>query len=173
MSPNHCGGGDRLDYAYDARSPTASLLEAKLLLNSKILDADKGARFFAADLKDFFLATPMDECEYMRIHSKYFFDDIRNEYNIDTKIAPDGYMYMCIQKGMYCLKQATVLAYNQRVKHLSHHGYTPCPFTAGLWIHCTQRTKFCLCVNDFGIKYFSADDKDHFLSTLKNTTIFN
>ena len=63
-------GGDRLDYASDAGSPTASLLEAKLLINSTISDADKGATFFAADLKDFFLTTPMDKCEYMRIYSK-------------------------------------------------------------------------------------------------------
>ena len=66
-------GGDRLDYAHDVGSPTASLLEAKLLLNSTISDADKGARFFAVDIKDFFLATPMSEYEYMHIHSKYFF----------------------------------------------------------------------------------------------------
>ena len=108
-------GGDRLDYPSDVGSPAASLLEAKLLLNSTISDADKGARFFAADLKDFFLATPMKDPEYMRIHSKYFFDDVRTAYNIDEKIASDGYVYIRIQKGMYGLKQAAVLAYNQLV----------------------------------------------------------
>ena len=137
-------GGDRLDYAYDVGSPTASLLEAKLLLNSTISDADRGATFFAADIKDFFLAMPMSEPKYMRIHSKYFFEDIRSEYDIDSKIAPDGYVYIRIQKGMYGLKQATVLAYNQLVRNLEPHGYVPCPFTAGLWRHKTRKTKFCL-----------------------------
>ena len=160
-------GGDRLDYAYDVGSPAASLLEAKLLINSTISDADRGARFFAADLKDFFLATPMDECEYMRIHSKYFFDDVRQQYDIDSKIASDGYVYICIHKGMYGLKQAAVLAYNQLVRNLKPHGYFPCPFTAGLWKHATRKTKFCLCVDDFGVKSFSEDDKAHFLSTLR------
>ena len=51
-------GGDRLPYAHDAGSPAATLLEAKFMLNSTISDADKGARFFVTDLKDFFLATP-------------------------------------------------------------------------------------------------------------------
>ena len=97
-------GGDRLDYSSDIGFPAASLLEAKLLINSAISDADQGAQFFAADLKDFFLATPMQDYEYMRIHSKYFFDDICQEYDIERKIVPDGYVYIRIQKGMYGLK---------------------------------------------------------------------
>ena len=136
-------GGDRLDYNADVGSPTASLLEAKLLINSTISDADNSATFFAPDLKDFFLATPMKDCEYMRIHSKYFFDDIRQEYDIDSKIAPDGYMYIRIQKGMYGIKQAAVLAYNQLVRNLEPHGYVPCPFTAGLWRHKTKKHFAC------------------------------
>ena len=103
----------------------------------------------------------------MRIHFKYFFDDIQTEYDINSKIAPDSYVYIRIQKGMYGLKQAAVLAYNQLVRNLEPHGYVPCPFTAGLWRHTTQKTKFCLCVDDFGVKSFSEIDKQHFLSTLK------
>ena len=37
----------------------------------------------------------------------------------------------------------------------------------GLWGHTKRKTKFCLCINEFGVKYFSDDDKNHFLSTLK------
>ena len=58
-------GGDKLDCPYDAGSPEASLLETKLILNSTISDARKGAHFFSADLKDHFLASPMEENEYM------------------------------------------------------------------------------------------------------------
>ena len=47
-------GGDRLDYFDDSGSPAASLLETKILINSTISDADKGAKFMSADLKDFF-----------------------------------------------------------------------------------------------------------------------
>ena len=54
-------GGDKLDCEYDAGSPAASLLETKLILNSTISDAHKGARFLSADLKDHFLASPMEE----------------------------------------------------------------------------------------------------------------
>ena len=54
-------GGDKLNCPYDAGSPAASLLETKLILNSTISDARKGARFLSADLKDHFLASPMEE----------------------------------------------------------------------------------------------------------------
>ena len=63
-------GGDQLDCPNDTSSPSASLLETKLLLNSTISDAHLGARFMIMDLKDFFLATPMARSEYMLIHSK-------------------------------------------------------------------------------------------------------
>ena len=60
-------GGDRLSYHEDPRSPAASLLETKILLNSIISDAKRGARFMSLDLKDCFLATPMNRPEYMKV----------------------------------------------------------------------------------------------------------
>ena len=60
-------GGDKLTYHEDISSPTASLLEMKILLNSVISDTAKGARFLTCDLKDFFLATPMAKPEFMKI----------------------------------------------------------------------------------------------------------
>ena len=133
-------GGDRLPYTNNAGSPAATLLEAKLMLNSTISDANKGACFFSADLKDFFLVTPMDEPEYMRLHFKYFFDDIWKEYNINSKIASNSYIYIHINKGMYGLKQAAILVYNQLVTNLANKGYTPCPPTTGIWKHNTRQT---------------------------------
>jgi hypothetical protein len=56
---------------------------------------------------------------------------------------------------MYGLKQAALLAYQHLVKQLAPYGYHPCPYTTGLWEHDTRRTTFCLCVGDFGVKYFS------------------
>ena len=47
-------GGDKLDYFGETASPTANLLETKLLINSVISDAHKGARFLGIDIKDFF-----------------------------------------------------------------------------------------------------------------------
>ena len=67
-------GGDKWDYFDKAASPAANLLETKLLINSTISDAYRGARFLGIDIKDFFLLLhlPHGQLEYMRIHSKYF-----------------------------------------------------------------------------------------------------
>ena len=160
-------GGDKLPYTDDAGSPAASLLETKLILNSTISDASKGARFLCADLKDHFLASPMKNPEYMRIRYKYFPEDMRIQYSLDTLVTPDGYIYIKIKKGMYGLKQAAILAYEHLVNQLAPHGYHPCPYTTGLWQHKTKPTKFCLCVDDFGVKYFTRQDADHLLNALR------
>ena len=70
-------GGDRLTYNDDAGSPAANLLETKILINSIISDAAKGARFMTADVKDFFLNSPMKRAEYMKTSYKHFPRDIR------------------------------------------------------------------------------------------------
>ena len=97
-------GGDRLQYLDDTASPAASLLEAKLLFNSTISQSAKGARFIMIDIKDFFLQTIMSNAEYMKIHNKYFLQDIRQKYQIDKLVHSDGYIYCKIKKGMYGLK---------------------------------------------------------------------
>ena len=154
-------GGDKLPYPDDAGSPAASLLETKLIINSTISDRHKGARFMCANLKDHFLASPMDKPEFMRIKFKYFPAAIRQQYNLDRLLASDGYIYICIKKGMYGLKQAALLAYRHIVNQLAPYGYHPCPYTTGLWDHKTRPTKFGLCVDDFCVKYFSKADADH------------
>jgi hypothetical protein len=68
---------------------------------------------------------------------------------------------------MYGLKQAALLASQHLVNQLAPHGYHPCPNTTGLCMHTTRPTKFCLCVDDFGIKYFTRADADHLLDTLR------
>jgi hypothetical protein len=161
-------GGDKLPYDDDSGSPAASLLESKLIINSTISDARRGARFLSADLKDHFLASPMKHPEYMRIKYKYFPADIRQQYQLWALVAADGYIYIRIKKGMYGLKQAALLAYQHLVKQLAPYGYHPCPYTTGLWQHDTRPTKFCLCVDDFGVKYFSQSDADHLLNALRD-----
>ena len=160
-------GGDKLPYPNDASSPAASLLETKILLNSTISDAKNGARFMAADLKDFFLASPMDSPEFMKIPLKHIPEDIITTYNLRNLVTSDGYVYVKIKKGMYGLKQAAILAYNNLVNNLQEDGYFPIPHTVGLWKHATRKTIFCLCVDDFGIKYFNKDDANHLLTSLQ------
>ena len=150
-------------------SPDATLLDTKLLLNSVISDSKKGARFLTIDLKDHFLQTTMEDPEYMRIHRKYFFPDIKLHYNIDPLTNSDGYVYCRIKKGMYGLKQSAHLAHEKLVTNLQLFGYQPDKFAPNIWTHNTRSTKFCLCVDDFGVKYYSTDDAHHLINALKRS----
>ena len=69
---------------------------------------------------------------------------------------------------MYGLKQAAKLARDQLIKTLAPFGYHPTTQSHNIWEHTTRRTKFCLCVDDFGIKYFSQEDAEHLLNALKS-----
>ena len=160
-------GGDKLSYTADAGSPTANLLETKLLVNSTISDAHKGARFMSLDLKDFFLATPMEGNEYMRVNYRHFPDDIRKKYNLQEKVTDSGHIFIRIKRGMYGLKQAAILAYQHLKENMAQYGYAPIKGTVGMWQHETRPTKFCVCVDDFGVKYFSKADADHLIECLE------
>ena len=76
-------GGDKLQNHDDAGSTAADLLETKTLLNSAISDAKREARFMCLDIKDHFLAVPMQHPEFMRVKLKHIPLRIRNKYDID------------------------------------------------------------------------------------------
>jgi hypothetical protein len=91
-----------------------------------------------------------------RVHRKYVTQEILVEYGLtDEYYDSHGYVYLEIRKGMYGLKEASILAYDQLKAHLNQYGYSPVRFTPGLWKHNMHRTTFTLAVDDFGIKYFN------------------
>lgn len=145
-------GGDKLNYTFDSGPPAANLLETKLLFNSVISDANKGARFCFMDLKEMFFHTPMKEPEYMKMLLKYFPDDINIKYDL-SNLAHNDHVYFKIKKGMYGLKQAAMLAYKHLSAILNKAGYFPIPATNCLWKHETRPTLFSLCVDNFGVKF--------------------
>ena len=83
-------------------------------------------------------------------------------------MAHDDYIYTKIKKGMYGLKGAAILAYKKLLLHLNPRGYYSIHGTAGLRKHKIRQTIFCLCVDDFGIKYFNPGDIAHFQDSLKD-----
>ena len=52
-------------------------------------------------------------------------------------------------------------------ENLKKYGYAPMEGTTGLWSHKTKQTKFALCVDNFGVKYFSKEDAIHLIESLK------
>jgi hypothetical protein len=158
-------GGDKLPYASDAGTPAASLLEAKILFNSII--STPGARFAAADIKDYFLCSPMEIFEYIKIPFRWILEEIRLQYGLYELVESDDYMYCEVRKGIYGLKQAARLAFDNLVKLLAPDGYYHVRAYPGLWKHRTRATVFSLCVDDFGIKYTSMDDANHLITSIR------
>ena len=90
------------------------------------------------------------------------------EYKINDVIADDGYVYCWINKGSFGLKQAEKLARNQLIQHLKNFGYAPDKYSPNIWGHVSRPTKFCLCVDNFGIKSYSKEDTKHLLDALRS-----
>ena len=157
-------GGDQIDYPFDVSTKTADLTTAKLLFNSVL--STPNAKFLTADLKDFYLGTPMSHYEYMRIPVWMLPDEIIEQYNL-TPLIVNGFVYVEIRRGMYGLPQAGRLANDKLVEFLAPHGYKPCALTPGLWRHETRDIVFSLVVDDFGIRYTNRNDADHLIDTLK------
>eukprot|EP00804_Cyclotella_cryptica_P000450 CCRYP_019933-RA/>CCRYP_019933-RA protein AED:0.03 eAED:0.04 QI:0/0/0/1/0.4/0.16/6/0/1642 len=101
-------GSNRITYPGDCGTPTADMLTTKILLNSVI--STKGARFMTIDIKGFYLNTPMVRPEYMRLKLSSIPDHIIKLYKLDKLVTTDGYVYVLIQKGMYGLPQAGIIA---------------------------------------------------------------
>eukprot|EP00970_Alexandrium_tamarense_P007415 scaffold1352_cov72-Alexandrium_tamarense.AAC.1 len=97
-------GGDRINYPGEVGTPTADLLLVKILFNSII--STHGARCMTADIKNFYLNTPMQRYEYLRIRLSDIPQEVITEYGLLNKVAADGYVYLEVRKGMYGLPQA-------------------------------------------------------------------
>jgi hypothetical protein len=159
-------GGDRIDYPGNTSTKTADMTTIKTLVNSTISTRD--ARFMTGDLKDFYLGTPLDRFEYIRIPIKFIPQVIIDLYNLND-IAFNGFIWAEVRKGMYGLPQAGILANQLLQRKLAPHGYRPVPITPGLWKHDTRNLYFALVVDDFGVKYTNRADAEHLMTTL--TTI--
>jgi hypothetical protein len=123
------------------------------------------------DIKKFYLGTPMDTFEYMRIPTKLIQHEIIEQYNLLPMVS-DGHVYIEVQKGMYGLPQAGILANQLLARHLAIHGYHQTKFTPGLWRHVTRPIQFTLVVDDFGIQCVGAEHAHHRIATLEtNCTV--
>ena len=109
-------GGDRINYPDDCGTPTADLLTVKLLLNSVIFT--KNSKFMTLDIKNFYLNTPLTRYEYLRHRLDNFPEDVIAQYNLKDIVTSDGYVYIEVQKGMYGLPQAGLLAQELLEKRL-------------------------------------------------------
>ena len=158
-------GGNRICYPGDTGTKTGLLELVKLVLNSVLSTRD--GKFACFDLKNFYLGTPLDRPEYVRIKITDIPQEFIDEYDLN-KYAHDGWVYFEINKGVYGLKQAGKLANDLLTERLAKHGYYQCDITPGLWRHQWRPILFVLIVDDFGVQYQGKRHAEHLLAALQN-----
>jgi len=134
----------------DNGTHTADLLAVKLLLNSVI--STEGARFMGIDIKNFYLNMPMDRSEYLRLKLDNFPNDVIEHYNLRELVDDKGFVITCVDKGMYGLPHAGIIAQRLLEKRLGNEGCHQSKTTCGFWKHESRPISFCLVVDDFGVK---------------------
>jgi hypothetical protein len=163
-------GGTRSDYEGPVSEQTADLTTIKCLMNAAV---SEDANLATADIKNFYLGTPLERYEYMYITRKQLPDDIIERYDLETFMnrgtgsAQTDYVMVEISKGIYGLPQAGRLAQEKLVKHLATHGYRSTANTPCLFKHESKPVAFTLVVDDFLIKYGGRSDLDHLLDSLR------
>jgi hypothetical protein len=158
-------GGNLIDYPGDVSTRTAEMDTIKILLNSVVSTPE--AKFCGMDITNFYLDTPLDRYEYVRIPINLVPSEIIDEYKVKDKVTDDGFIYAEIRKGMYGLPQAGILANKLLKARLEPHGYTECIHTPGLWRHNTRPIMFALVVDDFAVQYTGREHAQHLLAALK------
>ena len=157
-------GGNLIKYPGELTTRTADLTTSNILWN--IVLSTKDAKYMCIDIKNFYLGTPLDRYEYMRIPLSIFPEHVAQQYQLREK-EKNGFIYMEIRKAIYGLPQAGVLVNKLLKKRLAPEGYYEMPHTPGLWKHVSCPIAFTLVVGDFGVKYVNKNNSDHLVAALK------
>jgi hypothetical protein len=102
----------------------------------------------------------------MRLKIEDMPDNIIEQYDLRAKATPDGYVYVRIEKGMYGLPNAGLIAHELLTKRLNAAGYFQSKLTPGFWKHTWRPVAFSLVVDDFGVKYVGTEHAQHLLQTI-------
>ena len=144
-------GGNLIDYPGVTSIPMAGIVTIKTHWNSVISTPNN--KYYTIDIKDFYLNSLLESFEYMRILFDILPQDIIIQYELNSMVAEDGFVYIEVRGGIYGLPQAGRLAHDDLVTHLAQYDYALVKYTLGLWTHKSNGITFTLVVNDFSIKY--------------------
>ena len=62
------------------------------------------------DINDFYLNNPMARSKYMRLELSDLPESVVQQYNLEAKATRDGYVHVEIQRGMYGILKAGIIA---------------------------------------------------------------
>ena len=84
------------------------------------------------DIENFYLSTPLDKPEYVKIQLSKIPQEFIDEYDL-TKFSHKGWVYFEIRRGFYVLPQLVILANKQLRIILEKEVYYDDRTTPGLW----------------------------------------
>ena len=90
-------GENLINYPHELTTRTADITISKCMQNSAL--STRGARYVCSDAKNFYLAAPIKDPEYMRIAANLVPQDFIEIYKLQDKIKI-GYIYMRIIHGI-------------------------------------------------------------------------
>ena len=108
-------GGDILTFDRPVSTPASNLTTSKMHWNSVILKP--GSSYLVVDVNNFHLNNIMAKDEYYNISIILIPQEVIDEYNLmDNQI--NGFLYVCMEKGMYGLVQAGIIAHTKIKENL-------------------------------------------------------
>lgn len=155
-------GGNKINYTGPTSAQTAAMPVVKLLLHSVV---SEHKHWMTIDIKDYYLNTPLIRPEFIRIPCRMIPDTTVGTHSPTPYVNQNSILFE-VNKGMYGLPQAGLLAQQRLIAHLANHGYHETS-TSCLFRHTSNGTAFTLVVDDFGIKYASKASANHLIRTLR------
>ena len=135
-------------YLGDVCTNRASLELFKLIIN--IVLSRAVAKYVCFDIENFYLSTPLDRPEYVKIQLSKIPQGFIDEYDL-TKFAHKGWVYFEIRRACYGLPQLGILV-NKKLRIQSEkEGYYEARTTPGLWRHKWKPIQLFLILDDFGV----------------------
>ena len=163
-------GGDRLQYTGDTTTHSASMETIKCQLNNIV--SSPGSKCAAGDISNMYLESVLPEAEYVRFRLELIPRAIIEQYNLDSLVTKNGFIYARVNKAWYGLKQAGKIAHDDLVKRLSEAGYKKHSQVEGYFRHETRDIDFTLVVDDFLIRYTNDADLAHLTQAIEKYYTF-
>ena len=155
-------GGDRINYDGPTKANTAALSTVKILLQSVVSD---DADWMTLDIKDFYLMTPLQRPEYIRIPLKFLFPKIITQHSLQPFVHNNSILFE-VTKSMYGLPHAGKIAQDVLIGRLAKHGYLQTGTTC-LFRHVTKGVAFALVADDFAVKFKDLVSIEHLIACLE------
>ena len=112
--------GNQVVYAGDTGTKTASLDLFKLIMNSVL--SRKGSKVITYDIRNYYLSTPLDYPEYVKIKLTKIPQDVIDEYNLHD-FFHESWVYFEIRNNVYGLPKYGRLVNDLLETRLLKHDY--------------------------------------------------